>query len=140
MDTSNELVANNLASLLSTFRNDAESLDRAFRIGRRFRGTDDAAFQDTYGWILVRRGDLDEALTYLEPAAAALAEEPLVQYHLGMAYLGAERWDEAIERLERAIDLAGPDSTLPQIATAQEALSEFDVMRRVGVPAAVESN
>jgi cellulose synthase operon protein C len=140
VDTSNDLVANNLASLLSTFRDDAESLERAFRIGRRFRGTDDAAFQDTYGWILVRRGDFDEALTYLEPAAAALAEEPLVQYHLGMAYLGAERWDEAKERLELAIDLAGADSTLPQIAAAEEALSEIDGMRRNAVPDAVESN
>ena len=38
-------------------RDDPESLERAFAIARRLRGSDVPQFQDTYGWILHRRGD-----------------------------------------------------------------------------------
>ena len=45
------------------------------------------AFQDTYGWIEARRGNYVEALTYLRPAAAGLADDPLAQYHFGLCTL-----------------------------------------------------
>jgi cellulose synthase operon protein C len=125
LDTSNLVIANNLASLLSTHRDDAESLERAFQVARRLRGTEVSFFQDTYGWILTKRGDAEQALTYLEPAAAALAEDPLVQYHLGMTLFDLERWDEAKAALERAVEIAGPDSGLPQIAAARERIAEI---------------
>ena len=84
------IIANNLASLISTYRTDEESLQRAYAVARRLRGSELAAFQDTYGWIAYRRGEYDEALEHLEPAAASLAQDPLVQYHLGKALAAAE--------------------------------------------------
>jgi tetratricopeptide (TPR) repeat protein len=102
------VVANNLASLISTYREDAESLERAHTIALRLRDSDVAPFRDTYGWIAYRRGEYDDALAHLEPAAAALPEDPLVQFHLGMTYLALERADQALEQLRRAVDLAGP--------------------------------
>jgi tetratricopeptide (TPR) repeat protein len=96
------VVANNLASLISTYRDDEASLERAYTIARRLRGTDVAPFQDTYGWIAYRKGEYQEALEHLEPAAAVLGDDPLVQYHLGMTYLALGQQD------------AGPRSVAPR--------------------------
>jgi cellulose synthase operon protein C len=124
-DTSSVIVANNLASLLATYRPGEEDLERAFAIARRLRGTEVPQFQDTYGWILARRGDYEEALRYLEPAAAALPDEPVVQYHLGVVQARLGRTAAARERLERAVALAGEDSALPQVEAAQRLLDEL---------------
>ena len=125
-NSASPLIANNLASLISAHRDDEASLERAFAVGRRLRGTEVPAFQDTYGWILSRRGDHAEALTYLEPAAAALTSDPLVQFHLGVTQFRLDRRAEARASLERAIAIAGPDSPLPQIAAARTLLSEIE--------------
>jgi tetratricopeptide (TPR) repeat protein len=69
------VVANNLASLISTYRDDDDSLDQAYTIARRLRGTDVAPFADTYGWIAYRRGEYDVALEHLERAAAGIARQ-----------------------------------------------------------------
>jgi len=123
LNSSNVTIANNLASLLSAFRDDAETLERAAAVARRLRGTDVPPFQDTYGWIAYRQGNYEEALTYLEPAAAGLPDNPLVQYHLGMTYVALERKDEAIAALTRAVELAGDNSTLPQMNIARDTLA-----------------
>ncbi|WP_168199327.1 tetratricopeptide repeat protein [Pseudorhodobacter turbinis] len=125
LHSSNTLVANNLASLLATHHTDEQSLARAATIVRRLRGTQNAAFQDTYGWIAYRRGNTQEALEYLEPAAAALSTDPLVQYHLGMTYATLGRAEDARAALTNALDRAG-DSTLPQFETARQTLIELD--------------
>ncbi|MEL6517086.1 MAG: tetratricopeptide repeat protein [Pseudomonadota bacterium] len=121
-DSSNVIIANNLASLMATHLDDDTSLDRAFRIARRLRGLDVPAFQDTYGWIAYRRGDYLEAKDYLEPAAEALPGDPLVQYHLGMTYHALGRTTAARDSLAAAIELAG-DSPLPQFTKARETLA-----------------
>ena len=117
------VVANNLASLISTYRDDEASLDRAYTIARRLRGTDVPPFQDTYGWIAYRKGEYQEALEHLEPAAAALSGDPLVEFHLGMTYLALGRQEEALDRLRRAVELAGPDDSRPQFDTARSEIS-----------------
>jgi tetratricopeptide (TPR) repeat protein len=124
-NSSNVTVANNLASLISTFRDTDESLERAAAVARRLRGTDIPAFQDTYGWIAYRQGNYAEALEYLQPAAQGLPNNPLVQFHLGMTYLAVDRPEEARTQLERALELAGPDTTLPQMTTARETLEQL---------------
>ena len=88
-------------------------------MARRFRDTDLPAVQDTYGWILQRRGESAEALPYLESAAAGLPKDPLVSYHLAQTYLSLDRVDEALEGFRRAVELAGPGDTRPQIEDAR---------------------
>ena len=124
-DTGNVVLANNLASLITTWRNDPASLDRAYAVARRLRGTTVPAFADTYGWIAFRRGEHDEALPYLETAAKGLAQDPVVQVHLGMAYAALNRTDEAKATLQKAIEMAGPDSTLAPVAEAKAKLAEL---------------
>lgn len=124
-NSSSQIVANNLASLLATYRNDDASLDRAFSVARRLRGTEVAPFQDTYGWILFRRGEAEEALTYLEPAAVSLASDPIVQYHLGRIYEDLGRQDDAIAQYDLAVSLAGEDDPRVQISDASTRKSEL---------------
>ena len=127
-NTNSVIIANNLASLISTYRTDEASLDRAWNIARRLRGLDRPEFQDTYGWIALRRGELDEALAHLEPAAAALSGDPLVQFHLGMAYAQADRREEAVQQLQKAIDLAGPADTRPQFQQARAEIARLQAL------------
>lgn len=133
-NSGSDVVANNLASLLASYRDDAASLDRAWRIARRFRDTEIPAIQDTYGWILHRRGESAEALPYLEAAAAGLPDDPLVHYHLGQAYLALGRIEDAKTRFRKAVDLAGPVDGHAQIAEAR------DLIRRLQAPAAPAEN
>lgn len=102
------IIANNLASLLATFRDDEESLERARIIARRLKGTEVNAFQDTYGWIQHRSGNSEEALTYLEPAAKSLTEDARVQYHLGVVYEAIGERENALTQMRLALEKAGP--------------------------------
>jgi tetratricopeptide (TPR) repeat protein len=120
------IVANNLASLLATWRDDEASLERAWTVARRLRGVDVGAFQDTYGWIAYRRGQLDEALAHLEPAARALPQDPLVQYHLGMVYVGLNRSEEALRQLRLAVEVAGPGDSRPQFQAARDEIARLE--------------
>jgi tetratricopeptide (TPR) repeat protein len=106
-DSDNPVIANNLASLITTHRSDAESLERAAVIARRLRGSDVPQFQDTYGWIALRRGDVGAAIEHLEPAAAGLPDDPRVQHHWGLALARAGRGEEARGVLERTLALLG---------------------------------
>lgn len=123
-NTDNIVLANNLASLITTHRDDAESLERADAVARRLRGVEVPAFQDTYGWIQYRRGNFEEAVKYLEPAAAGLPDDPLVQAHLGLAYAATEQVNLARETLIRALEMAG-DSSLPRYDEAREVLESL---------------
>ncbi|MEL6886550.1 MAG: tetratricopeptide repeat protein [Pseudomonadota bacterium] len=104
-NSNSALIANNLASLLSSFREEEESLQRAYTIARRLRGTEVPQFQDTYGWIAARLGNHQEALDHLEPAAAALPDDPIVRYHLARTYDMAGRAAQALEAYRTALDL-----------------------------------
>lgn len=102
------IVANNLASLITTYRPDPENIERASRIARRLTDTTVPAFQDTYGWIQHLNGDHETALRYLEPAAAALSRDVAVQVHLGLVYAALNRPDDALAKLRGALEIDGP--------------------------------
>ena len=119
------VVANNLASLLATYKTDEASLERAFAIARRLRGTEVPPFQDTYGWILHRRGQSEEAVEYLEPAARALTNDLIVQFHLASAYEALGRTEDAAAAYQRAIDLGVESDPRPQVALAQTAVERL---------------
>lgn len=112
-DSSNVIVANNLASLLATYRDDEESLQRAFVVARRLRAADQPAFQDTYGWITARLGNLHEALKYLEPAAEGLGTDPVVQFHLADVYRQLGRDQDALPYYQRVVDLVAAGANEP---------------------------
>jgi tetratricopeptide (TPR) repeat protein len=116
-DSGSAVLANNLASLLTTVRDDPASLERAHRIARRLAGSDVPEFQDTYGWILHLQGD-PAALESLAPAAAALPGNALVQFHHAEAAFALGRRDEARAGFEAALAAAAAGSPLPPDAAA----------------------
>jgi len=136
-DTSNVILANNLASLISAYREDPQSLDRAWTIARRLRGVNVPQLQDTYGWIALRRGLVDEALEHLRPAALGLPGDPLVQYHLAVALQQAGDAEAAIAQYERALAVAGPADTRAQFDRAR---AELAALRAAAAAAAAEDN
>jgi predicted Zn-dependent protease len=125
-DSGSEVVANNLASLLSSHRGDAASRERAFAIARRLADSEVPHYQDTYGWILVLRGEAEAALPHLERAAAALPDEPLVLYHLGTAQARLGRAEAARDSLRRALAAAGPATPADALAAARALLAELE--------------
>lgn len=124
-NSNNLILANNLASALSTFSDTPEDLQRAAVVARRLRGTTVPAFQDTFGWIAYRQQDYSGALEYLLPAAQNLPNDPLVQYHLAKTYLALGDTENARIRLTAAIELAGPDTILPQMVSARAELDKL---------------
>jgi predicted Zn-dependent protease len=127
-DTGSDLLANNLASLLTQAGAGPEALERAFAIARRLRGTGQPHFQDTYGWILHLRGDSAAALDYLAPAAAALPENALVQFHQAEAAFALNRREAARAGYARALAAFEAGSPLPQAQVARDRLAALDAM------------
>ena len=127
-NSNNTVVANNLASLITAHHDDDASLARAEAIARRLRELNVPAFQDTYGWIAYRRGNLDEALSHLEPAAKGLPNDVLTQFHLGMLYDKLGRSADATRQFELMLTLAAKGDTTSitaQLATAKQALDRL---------------
>ncbi len=125
-NSANPVIANNLASLLSNHYSDPDNIQRAEVIARRLRDSTVPAYQDTYGWIAHLRGNHDEALRDLEKAAAALPDDPTVQYHLAVVYEATGRASDALRRFRRAVDLIGPDQKNPVAAKAREEIKRLE--------------
>jgi tetratricopeptide (TPR) repeat protein len=117
-----EVVANNLASLLTAQGSDAATLERAFAIARRLEGSDLPHFRDTWGWILHRRGETARSLPHLEAAAAALPGNAQVQFHLGEAALALGDRETARASFERALAAAEAGSPLPEAGAVRARL------------------
>lgn len=119
-----EVIVNNLAALLSEHRADAESQERAYRLARRLHGSPVPAFQDTLGWILYHRGELEEARNAVIIAVEGLPGNPIVNFHLGMIYKDLGQTTLAGQYLQKAIDL-GAANDFPQMEQARAALDQL---------------
>ena len=100
------IVANNLASLLSNYRTDKASLERAQTLATALKETQIPQFKDTLGWISYRRDDYVNAVSLLEKAVAELPNIALVRYHLAMSYIAIRQNTKASEELKAALSLA----------------------------------
>ena len=100
-----DVVANNLASLLSDHRTDKASLARAHELAQRFKRSEVAQFKDTLGWINYKMGKADEATMLIADATKQLPDLAVFRYHLGMSYLAQNKKDAARKELEKALAL-----------------------------------
>ncbi|WP_207101598.1 tetratricopeptide repeat protein [Paracoccus shandongensis] len=126
-DSSAVIVANNLASLLATWKpDDPAAVTRASAVARRLKDTTVPAFMDTYGWIQHLNGDSRAALPYLEGAAAGLADDPVVQLHLGVVQAAVGKSDAAKAQLQKGLDMLSPGQTGKSIDTARETLARLN--------------
>lgn len=94
------VLLNNLANVLAR-QGDRGALayaERAYRLA-----PNDAAIQDTLGWILVEQGRLQDGLRHLREARLRNPQSPEIRYHLASALTRAGRKDEARQELAPAL-------------------------------------
>lgn len=94
---------NNMAMLLATYKDDVQSHSKAKGLVQKLRDTENPAYLDTLGWVYYRNSEFDIALSYLKRAVEKLPNQPLLQYHLGMAYYTAGNNTKAEQNLQSAI-------------------------------------
>ncbi len=110
---------NNLAYLYADRLND---LDKAYDLARKARELqrDDPAVADTFGWVLFKRGEYQQALAILQESAAKLPDSPEVQFHLGMTAYMTGQTDLARVALQKAAratkDFPGKDESKRRLA------------------------
>jgi tetratricopeptide (TPR) repeat protein len=95
-----------LNNLAVTYSEHLGKLDTAYDIAKKALeiAPNEPHMGDTLGWILFKRGEYDNALKPLQAAAAALPDNPEVEFHLGVTeYMVG---DEAAARvaLQKAAD------------------------------------
>lgn len=93
---------NNLAYLYSERLKDPK---KAYQLGEKARQLQpyDPSIADTLGWILYKRGEYLRALGMLEESAAKLANDPEIQFHLGMTHYMLGEEQSALVSLQRAV-------------------------------------
>jgi tetratricopeptide (TPR) repeat protein len=112
--------ANNLAWNIAEH---GGNLDVALRWAQTARENDpyNATVVDTLGWVMYRRGAFALAITLLEQSSNQFGNKnPSVLYHLGMAYYGAGKRQEAHKTLTKALALSrefkGADEAVKTVA------------------------
>jgi putative PEP-CTERM system TPR-repeat lipoprotein len=107
LSSGNPVLLNNLAVLYQQ-QGDPRALETA---ERAYSGAPNVpAIQDTYGWILVGAGQVDQGLKLLRSSAKALAGVPEAQYHLGAALAKKGDTAEARSILEAVVAGQAPES------------------------------
>jgi cellulose synthase operon protein C len=118
------VVINNYVSLVSDGNADEASLKRAAELGAVLKESPIPEFQETYGWILVRNGNLKDGLSILERVNEKLAANSAAQFHLGQAYALAKNTEAARKHLQIAFELAKDPATKDKIQKAIAGLSQ----------------
>lgn len=116
-----QVVANNLAALLTDHRTDEKSHKRAYELAQRFRNSQVPFFRDTLAWASHRVGKVQEAGDLLKTVADEVPDVAAIQYHRGMNQLALNNKEAARKSLQRAVELA-KDSPFPQAEEARRTL------------------
>ena len=83
----------------------SENLDLALSMAQELKKTlpQDPHASDLLGWIYYQKGVYRTALDQLRPAAGALPDDAVVQYHLGMTYAQIGETQKARQALRQAL-------------------------------------
>lgn len=82
-------------------------LDEAEKLVKRALDTkpDSAAYLDSMGWVLYKRGEFDKAVDYLERAVTQAPDEATLLEHLGDAAARSSQRAKAVEAFKQALQL-----------------------------------
>ena len=87
--------------------------EEALASARRAQELDPQAFNGVQvGWILFQARRYDEAIRELRTALTMEPNDPMAQWFLGFALIGAEHFDEAAATLEKAASLSDRSSAV----------------------------
>lgn len=116
-DPQNAQAANNLAYLLSL---GGKNLDEALALGRKASQLvpGNLEFQDTLGFVYLKKGMASEAVSVLQAIADAVPENPTYQLHFAQALLAAGNKVKAQAVLKAAAALPAPASLKAEIDQA----------------------
>ncbi|QOJ32025.1 MAG: tetratricopeptide repeat protein [Gammaproteobacteria bacterium] len=118
-----EVAANNLAALLLDYRSDAASWSHALELVKPLAETTNPAVLDTIGWAYYRNKDYPKAVQFLERAVAGASNIPMLQYHLGMAYIATNNTAGAKQSLGKAV--GDGKAEFPGVVEAKAALAKL---------------
>jgi tetratricopeptide (TPR) repeat protein len=113
------VAANNLAWL---YAESGGNLDEALKLARQAtrRHPDSPEFNDTLGWVSLKKGLVPDAVRALEATVRQRGDNPQFRYHLGVAYTQARDTTKAAEQLQAALALQ------PDFRDARLALDALD--------------
>jgi tetratricopeptide (TPR) repeat protein len=128
---------NDLAYLYTEHLN---NLDKAYELASKARGLQgqDPAVGDTLGWVLYKRGDYQQALPILQESAQKAADNPEIQFHLGMAAYMMGQTDLARVALQKAVratkDFSGKEESKRRLALLESgtelSISQLEAMAK----------
>ncbi len=101
-----EVVANNLASLLTDHRNSKSDFERAYNLASILKNSEIPQFLDTFGWASYHVDKLDDAEKALLKTIEKLPEPAVFHYHLAKVYIKKNESAKAKQSLQNAINLA----------------------------------
>jgi len=100
------VAANNLAFIyLSSNRNVDEALQLAQTAQQQL--PNEAHVSDTVGSAYLKKDMLPSAIEQFEAAVKAAPNDPVIQTHLGLAYMQAGDWEKAKRTLTKALSAKG---------------------------------
>ena len=104
LDSTAAVASNNLAYI---YADGNRNLDVALQLAQTAqRGLpDEPNAVDTLGWVYYRKGMTSAAIRELESAVKTSPKDPLLRYHLGMAYNQAGELAKAKATLEEALSI-----------------------------------
>ncbi len=100
-----QIARNNLATILVEQYGKAKDIEQAVQLVSIFKQSKQAYFLDTYAWVLVYKGELEQALSILEQVIVYNGEVPVFHYHLAQAYYKMNNHLSAITALKQALRL-----------------------------------
>lgn len=118
--------------LAYTYADASENLDEAEQLALRALDLqpNDGYILDTVGWVYFKRGEVEEAIRYLEAAYSQKPNEAIVAEHLGDAYYVYELVGKAKEMYQRAVKLETDQTKISKIkaklVTLERALKTDD--------------
>ncbi len=95
---------------------------------------DNSAYLDSLGWVLYKRGQFAEAVTYLLRAAEGSRPDPVVLDHLGDALYRANRKDDALTHWTRACE------RLEKVGTTRDDLKQLKLQLNAKMKQAKEGS
>ena len=99
----NLLIANNLASMLSDYKDGKNDLSLTKELIGKLEENKRPIFLDTIGWAYFKLGEQKKAIQYLFEATEKSPEVNVFNYHLGMAYKMSGDKIQAKTYLEKSI-------------------------------------
>ena len=120
-----DIAINNLAVLLSEHYTDPEKLAKAGHLAEKFKDSPQPYFKDTYAWVLIKQGKINEGIKILNQIAITTPDVPVFKYHLGVAYYKNGNNSSAINEIKQALELGKKTGYFTEKKSAEILLEEI---------------